>query len=141
MTTSPLSLHLTSATLERLAERQRETGQTAEQLAEQLIEEGLRMQRYPAIFFQDGQTGRRARILGGPDVREAIFAIRPIDPESLPLAEEAAGWLDLPVWKMRDALNYYAEFPDEIDEWIASNDRAYREGYAAWQAAQGLPPR
>jgi hypothetical protein len=141
MTTSPISLHLSETTLEHLAERQRETGQTAEQLAEQLIEEGLRMRRYRAIYFQDGQTGRRARLLGGPDVWEAISAIRPIDRENLPSAAEAADWFELPVWQMRDALAYYAEFADEIDERIAANDRAYDEGYAAWRAAQEPSPR
>jgi hypothetical protein len=141
--TTPISLNLTAATLEHLAERERETGQTQAQLAEQYIEEGLRMQRHPGIFFQDGATGRRAVLLGGPDVWEAISGIQPADGEDADAnasVEEMAGWLGLSPWIMQAALNYYAEFREEIDERIALNRQAYDEGYAAWRAAQDLVP-
>ena len=141
MTTVPISLNLEEATLDRLAERERETGQTQSELAEQYIEEGLRMQRHPGISFQDGATGRRAVLRGGPDVWEAIQAIQPVDGDDAPdvSVEEATSWLGLSPWIMQAAMNYYAEFTEEIDERIALNRRAYAEGYAAWRAAQGLP--
>src|SRR3712207_2088154 len=50
MTTIPVSLDLDPKTLDRLAERERETGQSQSALAQQYIEEGLRMARYPDIF-------------------------------------------------------------------------------------------
>jgi hypothetical protein len=43
MTTTPVSLELDSNTLDRLAERERTTGETQSQLAQRYIEEGLRM--------------------------------------------------------------------------------------------------
>lgn len=142
MTLTSISLTLDSATLDRLAERERETGQTQAQLVEQYIEEGLRMQRHPGIFFQDGATGRRAVLRGGPDVWEAISGIQPVDgdDDAEVSVEEAASWLGLSPWIMRAAMNYYAEFKEEIDERITLNRQAYDEGYAAWRAAQGLPP-
>lgn len=144
MATTPISLNLNDSTLDRLAARERETGQTQAQLAEQYLEEGLRVERHPGIFFQDGPTGRRAKLVGGPDVWEAISGIRPVDATDNPTltvsAEEAAAWTGLSLRAAKAALRYYAEFTEEIDARIAANDRAYREGYAAWRPEQGLPP-
>jgi hypothetical protein len=33
-----------------------------------LVDEGLRMHAHPLVYFVDGATGRRARLLWGPDV-------------------------------------------------------------------------
>ena len=41
-------------------------------LAEELIEEGLRARRHPMIVFRDGASGRRAGLIGGPDVWEVV---------------------------------------------------------------------
>jgi hypothetical protein len=44
-------------------------------LAEELIDEGLRVRRHPLIFFRDGATARRAALVSGPDVWEAVSGI------------------------------------------------------------------
>jgi hypothetical protein len=75
MTTTPVSLELDSNTLDQLAERERTTGESQSQLAQRYIEEGLRMERYPGIVFRDGPTGRRAVLVGGPDVWEAMSTV------------------------------------------------------------------
>jgi hypothetical protein len=67
MATTPVSLDLDSATVDRLAQRERETGQSRSELARRYIEEGLRMERHPRIVFRDGPSGRRAALVGGPD--------------------------------------------------------------------------
>ena len=141
MTTSPLSLHLTSATLERLAERQRETGQTAEQLAEQLIEEGLRMQRHTGIYFQDGPSGRRPKVLGGPDVWELVAEIEGLQPDDDTEIEDVAARMCMAPSRVRSAIRYYLEFRNEIDAWVDRNNREAEKHERQWRAARGLPPR
>jgi hypothetical protein len=34
------------------------------------------MEAHPGVLFKEGPTGRRACLIGGPDVREVIRAIR-----------------------------------------------------------------
>jgi hypothetical protein len=41
-------------------------------LAEELIDEGLRTRRHPMVVFRDGASGRRAALIGGPDVWEVV---------------------------------------------------------------------
>ncbi len=57
---------------ERVAERLKtEAGVRASStsaLAEELIDEALRTRRHPLTNFRDGAAGRRARLIGGPDV-------------------------------------------------------------------------
>ena len=40
-----------------------------------LVEEGLRMDAHPGVLFREGAAGRRAVLVGGPDVWEVIRAI------------------------------------------------------------------
>src|ERR1700737_2084300 len=41
-----------------------------------LVDEGLRMAEHPGVVFRDGPTGRRAGLVGGPDVWEVIRAVK-----------------------------------------------------------------
>src|SRR3954463_10093492 len=75
--TSPLSLRLTDAALERLGERARRAGTRPRTLAQRYVEEGLRMDEHPLVRFVDGPAGRRARLVGtGKDVWEGIATVR-----------------------------------------------------------------
>ncbi len=141
MATTTVSLDLDSTTVDRLAERERTTGESRSQLAQRYIEEGLRMERHPGIFFQDGPTGRRAVVLGGPDIWELVPDIKDLN-----LADDAeiaatAEWLRMPVARLRSAIGYYAEFRDEINDRVNQNDALAKKFEAAWRAEQGLPPR
>jgi hypothetical protein len=141
MATTTVSLDLDSTTLDRLAERERATGETRSQLAQRYIEEGLRMERYPGIFFQDGPTGRRAVVLGGPDVWELVPDIRDLNLADDAEIEATAAWLRIPEARIRSAIGYYAEFRDEIDDRIERNRALGEKLEAAWRAERGLPPR
>ena len=61
-------------------------------LAEELIEEGLRLRRHPMIVFRDGPSGRRAGLIGGPDVWEVVGGLVGREPgtERRDLEEHAA---------------------------------------------------
>src|SRR6202041_3738580 len=43
-----------------------------------LVDEALRIREHPLVTFKDGPAGRRARLVGGPDVWEVIGAIRSV---------------------------------------------------------------
>ena len=48
-----------------------------------VAEEWWAMQRFPAIAFRDGVSGRRARLRGGPDVWEVVAVWRDYDPDNV----------------------------------------------------------
>ena len=95
------------------------------------------------ITFKDGPAGRRARLVGGPDVWEVIGAVRSIresDPalvgdEVLEVVAETSG---VPMPFLRAALAYWGDYPEEVDAFI---DRARAEAVqarAGWERQQEL---
>ena len=139
MATTTVSLDLDATTLDRLAERERATGESRSQLAQRYIEEGLRMERHPGIVFRDGPTGRRAALVAGPDVWEVMAGLRDVDLTSDAEIKAEAAWLEMPVSRLRAALSYYAEFREEIDDRIDRNHALGIKLEAAWRAERGLP--
>ena len=108
-----------------------------------LVDEALRMHEHPLITFKDGPAGRRARIVGGPDVWEIIGAVRSVresDPaltgdEALAVVAETSG---VPMPFLRAALAYWGDYPEEVDAFL---DRARTEAdqaRAAWERQQEL---
>jgi len=141
MATTTVSLDLESATLDRLAERERATGESRSQLAQRYIEEGLRMERHPGIFFQDGPTGRRAVLRGGPDVWEVMSTVLQAQGDRDEVIATSMEWLGLSEFAIQTAMNYYTEFQDEIDDRIERNRAVAAQHEAAWRAERRLPPR
>ena len=84
------------------------------------------MRRFAGIVFRDGPTGRRAGLAHGPDVWEIVRDLKRHGADGDPIsavAEEtglAPELIDL-------AADYYATFPDEIDDRIAADVRAAEE--------------
>jgi hypothetical protein len=115
-------IRIGSGTLETLRERSRGSGEPIARLAERYIDEGLRADRHPGIFFREGPAGRRAVVVGGPDVWEVVAAARSAPEKGDILVRELAKRLGVAESKVRAALRYYGEYPDEIDAWIAAND-------------------
>ena len=69
---------------------------------------------HPFITFRDGPTGRRAGLVGGPDLWEVAMWVEDLSSEPDPVAtlvEESV----LARGQINDALRYRAEHPDEID--------------------------
>src|SRR4051812_5346395 len=107
-------------------------GLSSSALAEQLIDEGLRSRRHPLVAFRDGPSGRRAALVGGPDVSEVIGGLVGGD---VPVAKRVARAVDVFGWRPEQvdaALTYYAEFTDEIDAELAANAAAAEEAEALW---------
>lgn len=107
-------------------------------LAEQLIDEGLRMRRHPLVTFRDGPTGRRAVLVGGPDIWEVVSAIVGGDIAVPDRAERAVEVLALSRRQVDAALAYYADHTDEIDGLIEANDRAAAAAEASWRRQREL---
>jgi len=91
-------------------------------MAERYIEEGLRADSHPGICFRDGPAGRRAGLVGGPDVWEVVGALRTVESKGGARVVALAERLSLTESRVRTAIRYYGEYPEEIDTWIAAND-------------------
>jgi hypothetical protein len=131
--TSPLSLRLSDAAVERLGERARRAGTKPRTLAQRYVEEGLRMDEHPLVRFVDGPAGRRARLVGtGKDVWEVVSVVRENDGD----VRAASDYLELPLGLAQAAVTYYGGYSDEIDDWIELNRRELDDARAAFEAGQ-----
>jgi len=101
-------------TVAHLKQRARETRAPQTALAERYIEEGLRHDEHPLIYFRDGEAGRRPALLGTRlDVADVMSTIR----QNGNSVEEAAAYLEIPVEHVEACLRYYTDYRDEIDAW------------------------
>jgi len=93
------------------------------------------MRDMPGIVFRDGPAGRRPAVSGGPDVWEIVTAVKRDMPAGGTVADFVGqtGW---PSTFFDVALDYYSRFPDEIDDWIAENDRQAQAAFEAWTRRQ-----
>jgi uncharacterized protein (DUF433 family) len=131
--TSPLSLRLSDAAVERLGERARRAGTRPRTLAQRYVEEGLRMDEHPLVRFVDGPAGRRARLVGtGLDVWEIISVVRDNDGD----VHAASDYLEVALGLTQAAVTYYGAYAEEIDEWIELNRRELDDTQPAFAAGQ-----
>lgn len=109
-----VSVRLDDRLAERLRLRARAGRESLSDRLRRYAEEGARRDEHPLITFRDGPTGRRAGVVGGPDVWEVAMWADDLawegDPVAL-LAEEHA--LARPL--IEAALRYRDAFPDEVD--------------------------
>ena len=132
MTAVPISIRLPEQTVDRLADRADRSHMPSRTLAQRYVEEGLRMDEHPLVRFADGPSGRRARLVGGPDVWEVIAVARDNGGD---LAETAA-YLELSLGLAQAAASYYAAYPQEVDERIERNRREAHDAHRAFLSAR-----
>ena len=91
-----------------------------------VVDEALATRRFPGIVFRDGPAGRRAGLARGPDVWEIVRDLKRHSGEDDPvrLVVEETG---LVPEQIALASDYYAAFPDEVDDRIALDAKAYEE--------------
>jgi hypothetical protein len=141
---SPRSVRFDDDVIRRLDRYVRShPGTSASSLANIFVDEALRTEEHPGIMFRPGPTGRRAGLVGGPDVWEVIGALQAVQAEDSGLADESlvaaiAEVTGLSPRMVRIAIRYYAAYPAEVEERIAANHEAAQEAEAAWQAEQDL---
>ena len=122
----PTSFRLPSDLLERLDAEAATTGTSVTALVASLLDEGLKTRRFPGVVYRDGPAGRRAGLVGGPDVWELVRAVGAAAGKGEQRVRHVAGERGVPVDRVRLAVDFYAAFPDEIDERIAADDDAAR---------------
>ena len=123
----------------------RHPGRSASSTVARLVDEGLRMEEFPGVVFIEGPVGRRARLVGGPDVWEVVRAVRAARAAEPELDE--AGLLDLvaqgsgvSVLRIRLALAYWAAYPDEVEAFLAYAEQVEADALAASERARDLLP-
>jgi hypothetical protein len=138
----PMSVRFREARImERLKAEALAHDRSASALAEELIDEGLRMRRHPLVVFRDGASGRRAGLVGGPDVWEVVGGVIGGDIPASKRVERAAKVIGLRRDQIDAVLAYYAEYTDEIDTQIQANLAAAEEAEALWRRQQDLLAR
>ncbi len=130
------SARLNASIVERLERRGARVGLNKSRLAERYIDEGLRMEDHPGVVFRDGPAGRRAALSGGPDVWEVIAAVRASGLDGEAALAAAAEWGSLSPARVRVAVRYYAEYPQEIDERIRRNVEEADAAERQWRREQ-----
>lgn len=107
-----VSVRLDDRLAERLRLRSRAAGESLSDRLRRYAEEGARRDEHPMITFRDGSTGRRAGLVGGPDVWEVVLWVsEPSSPD--PVAEVVADGV-VSRAQVDAALAYRADYPDEI---------------------------
>jgi hypothetical protein len=141
---TPRSVRFDDSVVERLASYvSRHPGLTASSVAARLVDEGLRMEEHPGVMFRDGPMGRRATLVGGPDVWEVIRALRSArsaepalaEPELLDLVADNTG---VALRLLRVAVDYWAVYPDEVDALVDHAARTDDTHRAAAERAHDL---
>jgi hypothetical protein len=108
-----VSVRLEDSLAQRLRLRARAAGETVSDRLRRYAEEGVRRDEHPLITFRDGPTGRRAGLVGGPDVWEVVMWVEELGGERDPVAllvDEST--LTYP--QIEAALRYRAAYPDEV---------------------------
>lgn len=125
-----VSVRLGDRLAHQLRLRARAAGESLSDRLRRYAEEGLRRDEHPLVTFRDGPTGRRAGLIGGPDVWEVAMWLDDLaaepDPAATLVGEGALTRAQV------DAVSYYrVAYRDEIDarielhlaETIAASDR------------------
>jgi hypothetical protein len=120
----PTSFRLTEDLLARLEDEASANGTSVSALVTALLDEGLKIRRFPGIVYRDGPTGRRAALVGGPDVWEVVRDVRSAAGKGEQRIRKVAATSGLPDQRVRLAVDFYAAFPDEIDARLAADERA-----------------
>ena len=132
---APFSARFSRSTLAHLRERADRAGTAQTALAERYIEEGVRMDEHPLIYFRDGAAGRRPTLMGTRlDIWQVIETIR----QNNNSVAEAAEYLRLPDSHVEACVAYYIAYEAEIDEWTAHEHHAAEEAENSWRRRQEL---
>ena len=121
----------TVALLDQLAEN---NGESRNALADRLLGEALRLERHPLIRFSSGAGARRQPLVVGTRlyVHQVVSTVRAGNGNT----EEAGEYLSLSPRLIRAALDYYAEFTDEVDSDAETAARVEDDERARWERQQ-----
>ena len=124
-------------TLESLRSRSVRVNVPAGVLAERYVEEGLRMDEHPLIYFREGAAGRRPALMG---TRLDVFQVVATVKQNGNSPQEAAEYLEVPLSHVQACLDYYLDYQDEIDEWTAREREFAERAEISWRRRQEIFP-
>jgi hypothetical protein len=119
----PTSFRLPEDLLEQLDREAVTSGTSVTTLVSTLLNEGINTRRFPGIIYRDGPTGRRAGLVGGPDIWEIVRAVTTATGRGEKRLQAVADATGLPTSQIRLAVDFYAAHPDEIDQRIVADER------------------
>ena len=96
------------------------------------------MEKHRGVRFREGPSGRRAVLIGGPDVWEVVRVVRSTraaepDLNVKAVVRLAGETMGLAPGKVQGALNYWAAHRQEIEERLRDEDEAERVAEQLWQ--------
>jgi uncharacterized protein (DUF433 family) len=128
------SFRLSGRTVELLDAAAASSGETRNALADRLLGEAVRVERHPLIRFDAGAAGRRQPRMVGTrlEVHQVVATVRANDSE----VDATAEYLGIDARLVRAALDYYADFTDEVDADAVEADRLAETERASWERVQ-----
>jgi uncharacterized protein (DUF433 family) len=112
-----VSVRLDDSLAERLRLRARAAGESLSDRLRRYAEEGSRRDEHPLITFRDGPAGRRAAVVGGPDVWEIVMWLEDLGEDDS--ARVLAAEHDISRSLIDAALRYQEAYPSEVEVRIA----------------------
>lgn len=128
------SFRLSKRTVELLDAAAASARESRNALADRFLGEAVRLERHPLIRFHEGASGRRQPLVVGTRlyVHQVMSTVRASDGN----IDEAAIYLGMHARLIRAAVEYYAEFADEVDEDAAAAAAIERDERARWDRQQ-----
>jgi hypothetical protein len=120
----PTSFRLPEDLVFRLDEEAADQQTSVSSLVVTLLDEGLKTRRFPGVVYRDGPTGRRAGLVIGPDLWEVVRDVKRATGRGETRIRRVADRAGLTEAQVRLAVDFYANFPVEIDARIAADERA-----------------
>lgn len=112
-----VSVRLDDRLAERLRLRARAAGESLSDRLRRYAEEGARRDEHPLITFRDGPTGRRAGVVGGPDVWQIAMWLDDLGPIDDPVTELVGDGIVTRA-QVDAAVAYRAAYPEEVQAHI-----------------------
>ncbi len=109
---------------------------SASSLVVRYVDEGVRADLHPGVVFREGPGGRRAGLAAGPDVWEIASLIKHLGAKGERAIRQAAKASGLSLEKIRSAVAYWADFPEEIEEWVSAAERDSLQAERHFEAEQ-----
>lgn len=130
----PLSFRFASSTVTLLDAEAKRSRESRNALTERLVAEGLHIERHPLIRFTAGATGRRQPLLVGTRlyIHQIIATVRASDGD----VAAAAEYLAITPQQVGAAVDYYADFRDEVEADAAHAVAVEGEEFARWERRQ-----
>jgi hypothetical protein len=138
---APTSVRFPETVDKGLADYARQTGTKKSTVVVSAVSEWLRMQSHPGVVFVATVGGeRRAALSAGPQVWTVAEAWlqHERDERTPAVVAEAIG---LTAADVENALAYWADYQEEIDELISRHHVSQDEALAAWERRRTLDAR